>query len=185
MRASGERANTCRTTRDCCAIAIITFSFPAHAANSVSRLCHATTTPSHGSPVNWTIIWRAIDFFILARPTTYYDDTRSQWRFCIVLYYHLVIVCYQHSVKVLLWPTYPVSQKRPPFYRLNNSVKNWPILILFGMLNPEKIWHEHLTDLPNPPVRCSHFTLGNQKKSFFNIIIHILQIIYVSSEENK
>jgi len=24
-----------------------------------------------------------------------------------------------------------------------------------------------------------------QKKSFFNIIIHILQIIYVSSEENK
>jgi len=27
--------------------------------------------------------------------------------------------------------------------------------------------------------------LGNPKKSFFNIIIHILQIIYVSSEENK
>jgi len=29
------------------------------------------------------------------------------------------------------------------------------------------------------------FTLGNPKKSFFNIIIHILQIIYVISEENK
>ena len=29
------------------------------------------------------------------------------------------------------------------------------------MLNPEKIWHEHLTDLSTLPVRCSHFTLGN------------------------
>jgi len=32
-------------------------------------------------------------------------------------------------------------------------------------------------------VRCSHFTLGNPKKSFFST--HILQIIYVASEENK
>jgi len=57
--------------------------------------------------------------------------------------------------------------------------------MIFGMLNPEKIWHEKLTDLSTSPVICSHFTLGNPKKSFFNIIIHILQIIYVSSEENK
>jgi len=35
---------------------------------------------------------------------------------------------------------YPVSpQKRPPFYFLNNSVKNKPILIIFGMFYPEKI----------------------------------------------
>ena len=27
------------------------------------------------------------------------------------------------------------------------TVKNWLILIIFGMLNPEKIWHEHLTEL--------------------------------------
>jgi len=33
------------------------------------------------------------------------------------------------------------------------------------------------------PVRCSHITLGNPKV-IFNIIIHILQIIYVSAEEN-
>jgi len=30
-------------------------------------------------------------------------------------------------------------QKRPPFYFFNDSVKNQPILIVFGMLNPEKI----------------------------------------------
>ena len=40
------------------------------------------------------------------------------------------------------------------------------------MLNPEKIWHEHLTDLSTSPVRCSHFTLGNPKESFFNICVH-------------
>jgi len=53
------------------------------------------------------------------------------------------------------------------------------------MLNPEKICSEHLAELSTSPVRCSHFTLGNPKKSFFNIIIHILQIIYITSEENK
>ena len=34
------------------------------------------------------------------------------------------------------------------------------------MLNPEKIWHEHLKDLSTSPVRCSHFTLGNPKCHF-------------------
>jgi len=38
------------------------------------------------------------------------------------------------------------------------------------MLNPEKIWHEYLTDLSISRVIRSHFTLGNSKKSFFNII---------------
>ena len=53
------------------------------------------------------------------------------------------------------------------------------------MLNREKIRHEYPTDLSTSPVICSHFTLGNPKKVIFNIIIHILQIIYVSSEENE
>jgi len=30
----------------------------------------------------------------------------------------------------------------------------------------EKIWRGHLTDLSTSPARCSHFTLGNPKKSF-------------------
>jgi len=30
-------------------------------------------------------------------------------------------------------------KKRPPFYFSNNSVKNSPILTIFGVLNPEKI----------------------------------------------
>jgi len=33
-------------------------------------------------------------------------------------------------------------------------------------LNPEKIRHKNLTDLPTLPVRCSHFTLGNPKSHF-------------------
>ena len=49
--------------------------------------------------------------------------------------------------------------------------KNWPILIIFGTLNPEKTWHEHLTDLSTWPVRCSHFALGNPKRSFLTVIL--------------
>jgi len=37
------------------------------------------------------------------------------------------------------------------------------------MLNPEN-WQENLTALSTSPVRCSHFTLGNPKKSFSTIL---------------
>ena len=57
--------------------------------------------------------------------------------------------------------------------------------MIVGMLNPEKIWHENLTDLSTSSVICSQFTLVNPKKSFVNIITDILQIIYVTSEETK
>jgi len=43
--------------------------------------------------------------------------------------------------------------------------------MIFGMLSPEKISHEHLTDLSTSPVRCSHFTLGNPKKSYFSTLL--------------
>jgi len=44
--------------------------------------------------------------------------------------------------------------------------------MFFGTLNPEKIWHESLTDLTTSPVRCrhSHFTLGNPNKSFLTVL---------------
>ena len=38
---------------------------------------------------------------------------------------------------------------------------------------------------PTSPVICSLFTLGNPKKSFFNIIIHILQIITLSQKKTN
>ena len=44
--------------------------------------------------------------------------------------------------------------------------------MIFGVLNPEKIWHQRLVHLPTSPVYCSHFTFGNPKKSSFNSIIH-------------
>jgi len=33
-----------------------------------------------------------------------------------------------------------------------------------------KFWQENLTDLSTSPVRCSHFTLGNPKKSFLTVL---------------
>ena len=47
------------------------------------------------------------------------------------------------------------------------------ISIIFAMLNQEKNWRDYHTSLSSSPVRCSHFTLEIQKKSFFNIIFFI------------
>jgi len=89
--------------------------------------------------------------------------------------------------KAWRYSIYIVSQKkRPPFYFLNNSVKNQPILMIFGTLNPEKNSDKNLTDLSTSPVRCSHFTSANPKKSHFHqYYSYILLIIYVISEENN
>ena len=57
--------------------------------------------------------------------------------------------------------------------------------MIFGVLNPEKIWHQQLVHLPTSPVYCSHFTLGNPKKVIFQQYYPYIQIIYVISEENK
>ena len=54
--------------------------------------------------------------------------------------------------------------------------------MIFGTLNPEKIWHENLTDVPTSPVRCSHFTLGNQKV-IFNSIIHTYLWLFMLSQK--
>ena len=56
--------------------------------------------------------------------------------------------------------------------------------MISGVLNPEKIWHQQLVHLPTSPVYWATLP-WHTKKSFFNSIIHILQIIYVISEENK
>ena len=38
------------------------------------------------------------------------------------------------------------------------------------MLNPSKIWRGHIAYLSTSPVWCSHFTLGNAKKSFSTVL---------------
>ena len=65
----------------------------------------------------------------------------------------------------------PPKKKRPPFILLI-SVKNHSILMIFGKLKPEKIWHKSHKDLSRSPVGCSHYTLGNPKKIIFNSIIY-------------
>ena len=44
--------------------------------------------------------------------------------------------------------------------------------MIFRKLNPEKIWHEKLTDLSTSPVICSHFILGKQEQFIFNSTTH-------------
>ena len=55
--------------------------------------------------------------------------------------------------------------------------------MIFGALNPEKIWHQQLVQLPTSPVYCSHFTLGNQKKVIFSSIIHAYFRLFTSTHK--
>ena len=55
--------------------------------------------------------------------------------------------------------------------------------MIFGVLNPEKIWHQQFVHLPTSPVYCSHFTLGNPKTSFFNSIIHTYFRLFTLSQK--
>ena len=57
--------------------------------------------------------------------------------------------------------------------------------MIFGVLNPEKIWHQELVHVPTSPVYCNHVILGNPKKSFFQQYYPYIQIIYVISKENR
>jgi len=64
--------------------------------------------------------------------------------------------------------------------------------MIFGVLNPEKIWHQQLVHLPTLPIYCSHFTLWNPEKSFLALLfihtsdylrclrINKLQLLYCS-----
>jgi len=42
--------------------------------------------------------------------------------------------------------------------------------MIFGVLNPDKIWHQKLVLLPTSPIYCSHFTLGNSKSHFSTVL---------------
>ena len=76
--------------------------------------------------------------------------------------------------------------KTSTFYFLNNCVKNLPILVIFGMCIPEKIWHENLTDCPPRLSDVATVPWEIEKKSFSTVLfIYILFIIYVISQENK
>jgi len=61
---------------------------------------------------------------------------------------------------------HPVSQTNVHLFIFWITLSKLTDFNNFGMLNPEKIWHEHFTDLSTSPVRCSHFTLGNPKSHF-------------------
>ena len=75
---------------------------------------------------------------------------------------------------------YPVSKKRPPFYFLNNSVKNLQSLIIFGTLNAEKNWHEHLN--------LSHVATlpwEIQKKSFSTLLFIYFRLFTLAQKKTS
>ena len=56
--------------------------------------------------------------------------------------------------------------------------------MIFCVLNPEKVWHQQLVQLPlHLTLHCSHFTLENPKKSFLNSIIHTYFRLFTLSQK--
>jgi len=53
------------------------------------------------------------------------------------------------------------------------------------MLNPEKICHEHLTDLSTSPVICIHFTLGNPKKHFSTLLFIYFRLFTLAQQKTS
>ena len=53
------------------------------------------------------------------------------------------------------------------------------------MLNPEKMWHEHLTDFSTLPVICSHFTLRNPKKSFSTLLFIYFRLFTLAQKKTS
>jgi len=61
-----------------------------------------------------------------------------------------------------------------------------PILMIFVLWNPQKIWHENLTDCPSRLSDVATVPWEIQKSHFFNSIYsYILLIVYVISQENN
>jgi len=56
--------------------------------------------------------------------------------------------------------------------------------MIFGVGNPEKIWHKPLIHLPTSPV-YNHFTLGNPKSHFSTVLFIHTSDYYVISEETN
>jgi len=57
--------------------------------------------------------------------------------------------------------------------------------MIFGVWNPEKIWHQQLIHLTTLPLYCNHFTLGNQKCHFSTVIFIQTSDYYIISEETN
>jgi len=53
------------------------------------------------------------------------------------------------------------------------------------MLNPQKIWHEHLTDLSISPVTCSHFTLRNPKSHFSTLLFLYFRLLTLPQKKTN
>ena len=71
-----------------------------------------------------------------------------------------------------------MSQKTSTFYFSNNSVKNKPILIIFGALNPEKIWINSLYICPPHLYTVGTLPWQIQNSHFQQYYSYLLQIIY-------
>jgi len=66
-------------------------------------------------------------------------------------------------------------KKRMHHFLKNNSVKNKPILVIFGTQNPEETSHQMIINVSTSPVKCSHCTLWKAHN------VHLIEVIYIKT----
>jgi len=115
------------------------------------------------------------------------------WTFFVFRFFGLFITATNKSLFYVTlyqqgdnWTTSTLCPKMSTFlFVKNNFVKINRFLIVFGVLNPEKIWHQQLVHLPISPYSVATLPWEIRKVVFQEYYSYILQIIYVISEENK
>jgi len=98
-----------------------------------------TIKPAKSSP-KWHIIcrWNVEPYALLSSPVTKNTMTQN-------------FASLRAIKKSDLWSTLWIKKTPPPFYIMNNSEKNEPILISFGTRNPLEISHQRIIISPTSP----------------------------------
>jgi len=100
-------------------------------------------------------------------------------------------VCDWHTGPIVSTVTeliYTLSQKNlSTFYFLNNFVKDFPILMIFGMWNRDKICHQDLIHLPISPLSTvvAIFLPWGIQKVIFNNTTNMYLLLIICASQNK
>ena len=100
-----------------------------------------------------TLIWPMYDLYMTHIWPTYdlYDPYIPYMTHIWPIYTHTWPIYDLYMTHLYhIWPIYDPyithihceAKKTSPFLFFNNSVKSWPILIIFGTWKPEEIWHQ-------------------------------------------
>jgi len=85
-----------------------------------------------------------------------------------------MLICAQYTEPGNAVSTLCFKKAMTPWFFKNHSVKNEPILVIFGTQNPEETSHQMIISVSTSHVKCSHYTLWKADN------FHLIEAIYIS-----